>query len=400
MIHTPVAARPAPIAAPLPALLPALAAMTWLQALVALALFAPGAVAPSAHLDIASLSLFSTAVFAVGVLASFWAGGLISRIGSLRMASLCAGAVVASMALAGFGSGTALLLAGLCLGLAFGPETPASTALLGKLVTDERRPLVFSVRQTGNQIGAVCGSLSLPAIAIWLAPQWSYATVGACAIGGIIVFEWLRPRYQGLAQAPSPLGMRARLALVSSDRRLAALAVASMPFSGMQVALNTFFVSLGVRDLGLSHLEAAAALACAQAGGLLGRLGWGLLATTIESARSVLIGLGLGMAVCAATLGFCGDMLGKPGLYALAAAFGLTASGWNGVFLAEVARLAPQDRIGETTGAVLTASYAGLLVTPLLMSAIETFAGLTGAFIGLAMLALSGTVVLFRGAAR
>ena len=156
--------------------------MTWLQALVALALFAPGAVAPSAHLDIPSLSMFSTAVFAVGVFTSFWTGGLINRLGSLRMASLCAGAVVASMAFAAFGSGSALLLAGLCLGLAFGPETPASTALLGRLVTDERRALVFSLRQTGNQIGAVCGSLALPAIAIWLAPQWSYAAVGACAI--------------------------------------------------------------------------------------------------------------------------------------------------------------------------------------------------------------------------
>jgi len=246
MIHAPLAGRPA--------LLPALAAMTWLQALVALALFAPGAVAPSAHLDIPSLSMFSTAVFAVGVVTSFWTGSLINRIGSLRMASLCAGAVVASMALAALGTGPALLVAGLCLGLAFGPETPASTALLGKLVTDERRPLVFSVRQTGNQIGAVCGSLALPAIAIWLAPQWSYATVGVCAVGGIILFEWLRPRYEGLAQAPPQLGMRARLALVSSDRRIAALAAASMPFSGMQLALNTYFVTLGVRDLGLSHL--------------------------------------------------------------------------------------------------------------------------------------------------
>ena len=103
MIHAPAADRPA--------LLPALAAMTWLQALVALALFAPGAVAPSAHLDIPSLSMFSTAVFAVGVFTSFWTGGLINRLGSLRMASLCAGAVVASMAFAAFGSGSALLLA-------------------------------------------------------------------------------------------------------------------------------------------------------------------------------------------------------------------------------------------------------------------------------------------------
>jgi MFS family permease len=374
--------------------------MTWLQALVALALFAPGAVAPTANLNVSQLSIFSTAVFAVGVLTSFWAGGLVTHIGSLRMASLCAAAVAASMAFAALGSSSALLVAGLCLGLAFGPETPASTALLGRLVTDDRRALVFSVRQTGNQIGAVIGSLALPAIAIWLAPQWSYAAVGACAICGIVVFEWLRPEYAGLAQAPRQLGMRARLALATSDRRIAALAVASIPFSGMQLALNTYFVTLGVRELGLSHLEAGVALACAQAGGLLGRLGWGYLAMRIDSTRLLLVSLGLGMTLCAATFGLFGEALGKAGQYTLAAAFGLTASGWNGVFLAEVARLAPQDRIGETTGAVLTASYAGLLVTPVLISAVESFAGLAGAFVGLAILAFCGTMVLIRGEER
>ena len=254
--------------------------------------------------------------------------------------------------------------------------------------------------QTGNQIGAVCGSLALPAIAIWLAPLWSFATVGACAIGGIIIFECLRPQYERLAQAPPQLGMRARLALVSSDRRIAALAVASMPFSGMQLALNTYFVSLGVREFGFSHLEAGVALASAQAGGLLGRLGWGFLAMRINSARMVLIALGLAMTACAAVFGCWGDMLGKSAQYALAAAFGLTASGWNGVFLAEVARLAPQDRIGETTGAVLTASFAGLLATPVLISAIESFAGLAGAFVGLAILAFGGTAALLPGDAR
>src|SRR5882724_4818915 len=383
-----------------PALLPALAAMTWLQALVALALFAPGAVAPTAHLDVSSLSIFSTAVFAVGVFTSFWGGGLIARLGSFRTASLCAAAVAASMALASSGSGIALLVAGLCLGLAFGPETPASTALLGRLVTAERRAFVFSVRQTGNQISAVCGSLALPAIAIWMAPQWSYAAVGICAIGGIILFEWLRPGYAHLAPAPVQLGMRARLALVSSDRRLAALAAASMPFSGMQLALNTYFITLGVRELGLSHLEAGAALACAQAGGLAGRLGWGFLAMRIDAARSVLVCLGLGMTVCAAMFGLCGDVPGKAWQYALAAAFGLTASGWNGVFLAEVARLAPQDRIGETTGAVLTASYAGLLVTPVLIAAVESFSDLASAFVGLAILAFGGTAALVWGDGR
>ncbi|RQH14722.1 MFS transporter [Bradyrhizobium sp. RP6] len=155
---------------PAPALLPALGSMTSLQALVALALFAPGVVAPRAHIEVWQLSMFSCAVFAVGIPASFWGGGLIARVGSLRIASLCAAAIVIGMALAALGSTAALLAAGLCIGLAMGPETPASAALLARLVTAERRAFVFSVRQTGNQIGAICGSLALPAIAIAFAP--------------------------------------------------------------------------------------------------------------------------------------------------------------------------------------------------------------------------------------
>jgi MFS-type transporter involved in bile tolerance (Atg22 family) len=368
--------------------------MTWLQALVALALFAPGVVAPRAHIEVWQLSVFSCAVFAVGIPASFWGGGLIARMGSLRIATLCAAAIVVSMALASFGSTAGLLAAGLCLGLAFGPETPASAALLARLVTTERRAFVFSVRQTGNQIGAVCGSLALPAIAIAFGPAWCYAAVAASALIAIAVFEWLRPTYAGKFVPPPKLDLRARLALVTADRRIAMLALASMPFSAMQVSLNTVFVTLGTSELGLSHVEAGMALACAQAGGLVGRLGWGFVAMRLNASRAVLIVIGLGMAFCAALLGLDGASLGRNWQFAVATLFGLTASGWNGVFVAEIARLAPQDRIGDTTGAVLTASYAGLLAAPALVSILDGAAGLGAAFFALACLALCGTVAL------
>jgi MFS family permease len=371
--------------------------MTWLQALVALALFAPGVVAPRAHIEVWQLSMFSCAVFAVGIPASFWGGGFIARIGSLRIASLCAAAVVASMALASLGSTAALLAAGLCLGLAFGPETPASAALLARLVTTERRAFVFSMRQTGNQIGAVCGSLALPAIAIVFGPAWCYAAIAASALLAILLFEWLRPVYAGKIVAPPNLDLSARLALVTKDRRIAMLALASMPFSAMQVSLNTVFVTLGTSELGLSHVEAGMALACAQGGGLAGRLGWGLVATRLNASRAVLIVIGFGMTFCAALLGLDGASLGRTGQFAVATLFGLTASGWNGVFVAEIARLAPQDRIGDTTGAVLTASYAGLLVAPALVSILDGAASLGAAFFALACLALCGTMALIWG---
>ena len=99
----------------------------------------------------------------------------------------------------------------------------------------------------------------------------------------------------------------------------------------------------------------------------------------------------------AALLGLGGASLSHSGQFVVAALFGLTASGWNGVFIAEIARLAPQDRIGETTGAVLTASYAGLLAAPALVSLLDATASLGAAFFALACLALCGTVALIWG---
>ncbi len=121
----------------------------------------------------------------------------------------------------------------------------------------------------------------------------------------------LRPGYPAAGPPPPQLGMRDRFRLVASDRRLATLALASMPFSALQIALNTCFVSFGTFELGLTHVEAGAALACAQAGGLVGRIGWGLVAVRL-SARRVLVLTGVGMAMAAVVFGSWGAMLGDP----------------------------------------------------------------------------------------
>ncbi|WP_257166195.1 MFS transporter [Bradyrhizobium sp. SRS-191] len=383
-----------PPAAPAPPLWPALAAMTALQALVSLALFAPGTVAPRAGLSIEELSLFSTAAFAISLVSSFWGGTLVQKIGSLRVAALCAVVVCTGMSLATLGNGWALLGAGLVLGLAAGPETPASAALLGRLVPPEQRAMVFSIRQTGSQIGAVVGSLLLPPLAVGLAPSSAYAAVIVCAIIGFISFERLRPAY-AVKLAPMPyLGLRQRLQLVSSDRRMAALAIASIPFSGMQVILNTCYISFGTSELALSHVEAGWLLASAQGAGLIGRLGWGAVATRLRSARTVLVMAGAGMAVCALLLGLWGQSLSGSILVLLTFMFGLTASGWNGVFIAEIANLAKPGRVAEATGAVLTTSFLGLVAAPLLVAVLTPRIGLGGSFVILGLMAAAGAAVL------
>ncbi|MGJ5175695.1 MFS transporter [Bradyrhizobium oligotrophicum] len=383
-----------PAAAPAVPLWPALAAMIALQALVSLALFAPGTVAPRAGLSIEQLSLFSTAAFVISLVSSFWGGTLVQKLGSLRVAALCAVVVSAGMSLALFESGWALLGAGLMLGLAVGPETPASSALLGRLVPAEKRAMVFSIRQTGSQIGAVVGSLALPPIAVLMSPNSAYAAVIVCAAIAFAAFERLRPTYAIAPVVMPRLGLMERLQLISADRRMAALAIASIPFSGMQVILNTCFVSFGTAELGLSHVEAGWVLASAQGAGIIGRLGWGVVATRLRSARAVLVMAGVGMAICALLLGLWGAQLSRPILVMLTFVFGLTASGWNGVFIAEIANLAKPGRVAEATGAVLTASFLGLVAAPLLVAVLTPRVGLGGSFVALGLTAAAGAAVL------
>ena len=57
------------------------------------------------------------------------------------------------------------------------------------------------------------------------------------------------------------------------------------------------------------------------------------------------------------------------------AVFGATAVGWNGVFMAEVARQAPPDRIGLATGGCMMMTFSSILVGPAAFGAISVAAG-------------------------
>jgi hypothetical protein len=59
--------------------------------------------------------------------------------------------------------------------------------------------------------------------------------------------------------------------------------------------------------------------------------------------------------------------------------YGATAVGWNGVFLAEVARLAPEGRVAYLTGGTQFFTFAGVLIGPPLFGTIASLSGSYGA---------------------
>jgi hypothetical protein len=77
-------------------------------------------------------------------------------------------------------------------------------------------------------------------------------------------------------------------------------------------------------------------------------------------------------------------------------AFGASAIGWNGVYLAEVARRAPPGTASLATGGTLAFTFLGVVVGPPMFGALSGLFGTYRAgFIGLMVMASLSGMVLF-----
>ncbi len=377
-------------------LAPALIAMMALQAIVAMALFAPGILAPRLGLSETGVTFFATSCFIVGMASAALGGSIVGRLGSMAVAAACMVAIMLSMGLAATGSAFGLVAAGLVLGLAFGPETPASSALLGRLATPQQRPVVFSIRQTGNQIGAILASLVLPVLAA-IDARFGLALIAAVAFCGMLAFLAMRGRYDPITRVPGHrLDLIAAWGLIRHNAGIRLLTLVSVPLSAMQLTLNAFLVLLLTGALAMPHIQAGLLLAVAQGGGLVGRLGWGYVAAWLGTTTRLIGVLAITMAAFAMLLSQFSPA--TPELFVAVTVFGLglTASGWNGIFLAEVARQAPEGKVADATGAVLTASYLGLVCGPVIVSALSAWRGLGFAFAALGLCCAGAGVVIMR----
>jgi MFS family permease len=111
-------------------------------------------------------------------------------------------------------------------------------------------------------------------------------------------------------------------------------------------------------------VQAGLTLSVANGAGIAGRIGWGALAGRgIDSLRMLAL-LACAMAAAAVLTAAFSPAWPAAAVMVVAALFGATAIGWNGVYLAEVAKLAPEGRIAEVTGGGLFFTYFGVFVGP------------------------------------
>jgi MFS family permease len=376
---------------------PVLFFTTTTQALATLGILALAAVAPNAAQELGtSAALIGYQVglsFFGAMLTALLGGGFVRRLGAARTSQLALWLIGGGCALSAIGTLATLAAGALVMGWGYGITNPAASHLLSRAPTAKHMNLIFSIKQCGVPVGAVVAGMMMPPLT--LATGWRTALL-ACALLAFAFSAALQPtrrawdddREPASALFVSPV---ASLALIWRNPVLRWLAFCSFLYSAVQLCLSAFLVTFLVQDAHLALVLAGTLLAVTNAAGAAGRLAWGWIADRLRSGTLALVANG--WVSVAGTLATAAVAPGWP-LWAVALAvvvFGFSAIGWNGVFMAVIARQAPRD-IGAATGGSLFFTYAGVVLVPAAFAQLHAGAGMSfsAGFAGLALLTAAG----------
>jgi MFS family permease len=341
------------------------------------------AIAAETGLPASLAGLHTALVYAGALLTGPLTGPLVRRHGGVRVLQMGLVVLGFGIALAVLGTPWALAISAVLAGMGHGPVTPASSHLIASRTPPRRRALVFSMKQAGVPAGAMVVSAVAPVVAL-LAGDWraGVLAMAATAFVAAALLEPIRapldagrdPRAGGAGLLALAREAGGSLGLLRTDRALVHLTVMACGYGVAQFCFLTFFVAFQVAVLGMSLTEAGLWLALGQAGGVLGRVGWALVADRL-GARWVLVACGVLAAVAGLVLAMAQP--GWPGMAVLLAGIlmGATAVGWNGVMLAEAARIAPPGQVGGATAALSFAFGLTMLVAPPAFSGLVAVTG-------------------------
>jgi MFS family permease len=288
-----------------------------------------------------------------------------------------------------------MLVAAVLIGLAYGIPNPTAALLLGAHAPPARRGLFFSIKQAGVPVGVGLAGLLVPLL-LGMAP-WRVALLALAALCAAAAFATriaaTLDRGTGtgatgshVAPAPTPTPVFGPLAKLFRDPPVRKLALASIAFSVSQLCFVTFLVSYLKLETGYTLAVAAGVLSISQLISIGARVFWGHVADRWIRPGRLLGMLGLATGACLVLLGAL--PAGSPTWVAvlICAATAATVMSWNGVFYAELVRLAREGELAGVTGATQFLTFAGAMAGPVLFSAAVSAIGSYGiVYIGVAV---------------
>ncbi len=315
---------------------------TAIQAIASMGMFTLPAMAPAVAGDLrvssALVGMYVALCYLAAMVFSLLGGPMVQRMGAIRASQV--GLVMSTVGLLLSASGWLPLLVpgALLLGAGYGPINPGSSHLLVRTTPPHRLSLVFSIKQTGVPLGGM--------------------------LAGALLAQPLRAPLDTDRQPGRPLALATLfepLRLVARHRSLAVLAAVSFLYSAVQISTTSYLVTYLHDVLGMTLLAAGAALAVAQFAGVFARVGWGVVADRGLGPRNTLILLSALMTLSCVAVALLQPNWPTVAVWAVVALLGASGIGWNGVYLAAVARQAPPGQASVATGGTLMFTFFGVV---------------------------------------
>ncbi|MCW5604978.1 MAG: hypothetical protein KIT18_10580, partial [Burkholderiales bacterium] len=146
-------------------------------------------------------------------------------------------------------------------------------------------------------------------------------------------------------------------------------------------------------EAGYSLVAAGFMLSLVQAAGVGSRILWGWIADRTGNSLRLLVWLSAAAVVCCMLAASVSSGWPQALTGLLFIAFGASAVGWNGLFLAEIAHRSPQGAVSIATGGAMVWNFGGALTGPAVFALVYTVIGSYAATFGLMTLIAAGGLV-------
>jgi len=324
-------------------------------------------IAAETGLSASLVGVYTAFLYGGSMISSLAGGGFLLRFGALRVSQACLVVVALGLLINAPGYIYLFVLGAIVTGLGGGPSTPASSQILTRYAKPSQAPFIFSIKQTGVPVGGVIAGALLPFFATEFGWRGAVICAAAMAAALAIFLQPFRAEFDSDRQPERSLKLtdvRATLSAVLHNAQVRELAMGLFAFTGLQLAFASFFVSFLSLGMGWTLTDAGIAYSIAMAAGICGRLIWGWVGSHYVPPVLLLSILGVAMGFSCMAIGFVAPDWSRTAVWAVAFVYGLTGIGYQGVLLAEIARVSPPGMAGVVTGGAVFFAYAGMILFP------------------------------------
>ena len=318
---------------------------------------------------------------------------------TLRLGLFCA---IGGIGLMLAGTWPAMIFGALAIGFGYGTTTPAGSQVLADFTPRQMWGTVFSLRQAAVPVGGVIAGV----LASWLVAKngWRLPLEAVMAIcGALAVTLLLVPKRYNDSRPTKPFSLGelfdphniVRPAMtVQRVHGLRSLIVAGWSLAFVHATVTSFFVTFLSSGVGMPLVHAAFLFAVLQGCAIFGRIIFGAIADWLGSPVRMLKLLAPMSATSGVMLANIAADWSAVAHLAAAVTIGMTVGTWNGLYLAEIARLAPAADVGEATAGSAVFTFTAYLLAPPLVGWLIPRLGYHTTFETVAMTALFALAVL------